>query len=119
MEVKRAIDSWQSKHYKNTSTPQNDYASSVICTPSYVIKEFNNLVFHFLWNGKDKVIRYSTYAPYDQGGLKMLDYDSMIKALRLSWLKRIVDPDYSGFWKSYLNYLLQNEGGLFLVQRRI
>ena len=46
----------------------------------------------------------------------MLDYDSMIKALRLSWLKRIVDPDYSSFWKSYLNYLLQNEGGLFLVQ---
>ena len=24
MEVKRAIDSWQKKHYKNTSTPQND-----------------------------------------------------------------------------------------------
>ena len=41
---------------------------------------------------------------------------SMIKASRLSWLKRIVDPDYSGFWKLYLNYLLQNEGGLFLVQ---
>ena len=92
------------------------YASSVICTPSYVIKEFNNLVFHFLWNGKDKVIRYSTYAPYDQGGLKMVDYDNMIKALRLSWLKGIVDPDYSGFWKLYLNYLLQNEGGLFLIQ---
>ena len=46
----------------------------------------------------------------------MLDYDNMIKALRLSWLKRIVDPDYSGFWKLYLNYLLQNEGGLFLIQ---
>ena len=24
MEVKRAIDSWQGKHYKNTSTPKND-----------------------------------------------------------------------------------------------
>jgi hypothetical protein len=32
------------------------YPSSVISTPSEVIKEFNNLVFHFLWNGKDKVI---------------------------------------------------------------
>ena len=40
----------------------------------------------------------------------------MIKALRLSWLKRIVDPEYSNFWKVYLNYLLQNEGGLFLIQ---
>ena len=74
------------------------------------------LVFNFLWNGKDKVIRYSTYAPHDQGGLKMLDYDNMIKALRLSWLKRIVDPDNSGLWKLYLNYLLRKEGGLFLIQ---
>lgn len=45
----------------------------------------------------------------------MLDYDSMIKALRLSWLKRIADPEYSNFWKVYLNCLLRNEGGLFLI----
>ena len=92
------------------------YPSSVICTPCEVIKEFNSLIFRFLWNGNDKVIRLSTYAPYDQGGLKMLDYDNMVKALRLSWLKRIVDPDYVGFWKSYLDHLLVNEGGLFLIQ---
>ena len=53
---------------------------------------------------------------YDQGGLKMSDYDNMVKALRLSWLKRIVDPDYFGFWKSYLDHLLVNEEGLFLIQ---
>ena len=44
----------------------------------------------------------------------MIDYETMIKALRLSWLKRITDEDSSGFWKCYLNYLLENEGGLFL-----
>ena len=92
------------------------YPSSVICTPHEVIKEFNSLIFRFLWKGNDKVTRRSTYAPYDQGGLKMLDYDNIVKALRLSWLKRIVDPDYFGFWKSYLDHLLVNEGGLFLIQ---
>ena len=46
----------------------------------------------------------------------MVDYDNMVKALRLSWLKRIVDPDYFGFWKSYLDHLLVNEAGLFLIQ---
>ena len=90
------------------------YPSSVLCTPFEVIKEFNSLVFRFLWNGNDNVIRLSTYAPYDQGGLKMLEYKSMVKALRLSWLKRIVDPDYFGFWKSYLDHLLVYEMGLFL-----
>ena len=87
----------------------------VISTLSEVIKEFNNLVFHFLWNGKDKVIRSSTFAPYEQGGLRMKDYETMIKPLRLSCLKRITDEDSSGFWKCYLNYLLENEGGLFLL----
>ena len=58
---------------------------------------------------------FSTFAPYDQGGLKMLDYDNMIKALRLSWLKQIVNPDFFGFW-SYLDQLFVNEGGLFLIQ---
>ena len=54
---------------KTLLLPKMIYASLVICTPSDVIKEFNNLVFNFLWNEKDKVIRYSTYASYDQGGL--------------------------------------------------
>ena len=40
--------------------PKMIYASSVICTPPDVTKEFNTLVFHFLWNGKDKVTRLST-----------------------------------------------------------
>jgi len=28
----------------------------------------------------------------------------------------ITDEESSGFWKSYLNYLLDNEGGRFLLQ---
>ena len=86
------------------------YVSSVICTPYEVIREFNSLIFRFLRNGNDKVIRLSPYAPYDHGGLKMLDYDNMVKALRLSWLRRIVDPDYVGLWNSNLNHLLVKEG---------
>ena len=123
--IKNTINLWKARGLsihgkvniiKTLLLPKMIYASSVICTPPDVIKKFNTLVFHFLWNGKDKVTRLSTYAPYDQRGLKMLDYDTMIKSLRLSWLKRIVDPEYSNFWKVYLNYLLRNEGGLFLIQ---
>ena len=121
--IKNIINLWKSRGLsiygkvniiKTLLFPIMIYPSSVICTPSEVIKEFNSLIFRFLWNGNDKVV--STYAPYDQGGLKMLDYDNMVKDLRLSWLKRIVDPDYFGFWKSYLDHLLVNEGGLFLIQ---
>ena len=122
--IRNAINLWKSRGLsihgkvniiKAILLPKLIYPSMVISTPSEVIKEFNNLVFHFLWNGKDKVIRSSTFAPYEQGGLRMIDCEAMIKALRLSWLKRITDEDPSGFWKCYLNYLLENEGGLFLL----
>ena len=117
MEIKRIINlQVKVKIIKTLFFPIMIYPSSVICTPYGVRKEFSSLIFRFLWNGNDKVIRLSTYAPYDQGGLKMLDYKNMVKALRLSWLKRIVDPDYVGFWKSFLDHLLGNERGLFLIQ---
>ena len=45
--------------------------SSALPTPPKIIKEFNTLVFQFLWNGKDKVTRRSTYlfsfVQYGQG----------------------------------------------------
>jgi len=98
--IKNTINLWKSRGLsiygkvniiKTLLFPKMIYPSSVICTPYEVIKEFNGLIFRFLWNGNDKVIRLSTFAPYHQGGLKMWDYDNMVKSLRLSWLKRIVD----------------------------
>ena len=46
-------------------------------------------------------------------GIKMVDIESMIKSLRLAWLKRIFG-DNSGVWKNYLEYLLKETGGLVL-----
>jgi len=43
----------------------------------------------------------------------MVDIESMIKSLRLAWLKRIFG-DNSGAWKNYLEYLLKETGGLVL-----
>ena len=96
--------------------PKMIYPSSFLSTPATVIKEFNSLVLNFLWNGKDKVTRRSTYAPYDSSGFKMIDYETIVRALSLSWLKRVVDVECYGFWKHYLNYLLSNKGGLFFLE---
>ena len=97
--VKNTINSWKMRGLsiygkvniiKSILFPKMIYPSSILCTPAEIIKEFQTLIFNFLWNGKDKVIhRYlSTYATCEFGGLKMIDYESMVKALRLSWLKK-------------------------------
>ena len=43
----------------------------------------------------------------------MVDIESMIKSLRLAWLKRIFGHN-SGAWKNYLEYLLKETGGLVI-----
>ena len=51
---------------------------------------------------------------YDGEGIKMVDIESMIKSLRLAWLKRTFGDNF-GAWKNYLEYLLKETGGLTLV----
>ena len=70
-------------------------------TPKNIIKELNLLICKFLWNGKDKVTRVSVINNYESGGLNMVDIESMIKSLRLSWLKRIFGEN-SGAWKNII-----------------
>ena len=46
-------------------------------------------------------------------GLKMIDLESMIKSLRLAWLKRIFQCN-NGAWRNFLRFSLEPFGGLFL-----
>ncbi|CAH3037680.1 unnamed protein product [Pocillopora meandrina] len=44
----------------------------------------------------------------------MIDLESMVKALRLAWLKRIFNAN-DGTWKRYLQHQLKTFGGLFFL----
>ena len=59
------------------------------------LKQVNSLIFSFLWNGKDKVTRLSSINSYEDGGIKMTDIESLDKAVRLAWLKRIFSDNES------------------------
>ena len=75
--------------------PKIVYTSSLLPTPEHNVKDLNHILYMFLWKGKDKVIRASTINNYEEGGIKMVDIESVIKSLRHSWLKRIFS-DNSG-----------------------
>ena len=93
--------------------PKMVYFFSLIPTPEVVVTELNRILYTFLWKSTDKVTRLSTINDYENGGLKMVDLECMIKSLRLAWLKRIFSSN-RGTWKSYLRHLLAKYGGLFL-----
>ena len=84
---------------KSLLLPKVVYTSSLLPTTENIIKELNQLSYNFLWKGKDKVIRKSAINDYEGGGIEMVDTESMIKSLRLAWLKRIFGDNF-GAWKN-------------------
>ena len=122
--IKKVINMWSSRGLslygkvtiiKSLIIPKFVYVSSLLPTPKEVIKQLNQLVFKFLWKGVDKVTRLSAINEYENGGLKMIDFETMVKSLRLTWLKRIFGEN-DGAWKSYIHQRLKQAGGFFLFR---
>ena len=88
---------------KSFLIPKFVYVCSVLPTPNELVKQLNQLLFKFLWSGTDKVTCVSVINEYEEGGLKMINLDCMIKSLRLAWLKRIFEGQ-NGTWKTYLQH---------------
>ena len=73
------------------------------------------MMFKFLWKGPDKVMSLSMINTLDNGGLNPTDFETYIKALRLSWISRLF-YEREGPWISYLKYNLKRYGGCFLFR---
>ena len=79
-----------------------------------MLKEIKSLVFRFLWNNKpDKIRRTKICQPYERGGLKMIDIDGFINALKCTWIQRIQNnSDFGRKWiilaQTSLEYHLEN-----------
>ena len=80
------------------------------------MKEINNLTFHFIWEGKPAKIKKKTIiSDIKHGGLKMLDFEIMDKALKIAWIKRLTDHDDAA-WK-ITDWKTTDYGGLsFLIE---
>ena len=90
--------------------------ASLITVTEDLIKEINSLIYRFVWKGNDKIKRAALINDIEDGGLKMLDIQSMILAQRVMVLKRFADKDKTSSWKITLNYFLSQIGGnLFLT----
>ena len=54
------------------------------------IKKFNSLIYNFIWNNKpEKISRNQLNMEYHQGGIKMIEINSFIKALKLTWIRKL------------------------------
>ena len=93
------------------------YNTSMLVIPEHYVKEINKLTFNFIWEGKPAKIKKKTIiSDIKRGGLKMLDFEIMNKALKIAWIKRLTEHDDAA-WKIIPEFAAANYGGLsFLIE---
>ena len=80
--------------------------TSVSPLPQFLIEGLVKIQSEFIWDCKKAKIKHSSLiGNYLEGGLNKLDIRCKIKALHLSWLKRLYDENFHP-WKVIPNFLL-------------
>ena len=88
------------------------YLATCYKIPDKHIKELNKIIFSFLWNSKkEKVKRVVVMNSVLQGGLGMIDIESRMKSLKLSWLPKILNNDMKP-WEYISRFWLNRIGGV-------
>ena len=80
--------------------------------PSDILNDIQNTFFRFLWDGKpDRVKRKVIINNIEEGGLKFIHIESFCKALKMSWVHKLLDPLNVSPWKVLLLSTLSKYGG--------
>ena len=88
------------------------YNSSVLVIQKNLMKEIEKLIFSFIWDGKPAKIKKSTIiGERKRCGLKMTDFNTMIKALKVAWIPRLQSRTNASR-KIIPEAAMQNLGGL-------
>ena len=78
--------------------------------PDYILKTLKKIQNDFLWNGKRAKLKHQTLCnSYEMGGLQSVDIDFKIKALQLSWIKRLFDENEHQ-WKIIPRFFIKKFG---------
>ena len=72
-----------------------------------IISEINSMFFRFIWNGsRDRIKRSVSIKEYKDGGLKMINVQYFIEALKVTWIRRLVQKETK--WSYLLNHTYPN-----------
>jgi hypothetical protein len=86
---------------KTLALPILLYASSILTISDNWIDKINREMYKFIWNGKpEKIKRKVLSANIPNGGLKMVDFVSMVKAQKVMWARRLIAKDKAS-WKAF------------------
>ena len=77
-----------------------------LANPDSVISDqINKTLYNFLWNKKAKIKTTIVVKQYAEGGLKMINLNAFINALKSTWIRRLLTSDskWQEFIKMHVN----------------
>ena len=93
------------------------FLSSVLKVPEWVVKSVNEMIYGFVWNSKqDKVKRSVFIQEYKNGGMNMTDFETVVKAKKINWVKQYFSPNNTADWKICFEYLCGKENLRLFLQ---
>ena len=93
------------------------YPCHSIFTSNKTIQRSNTVIFSFIWRNKTHYIKKSQLVKdYENGGLKALNFESIIAAFRIKWLKECLSLPES-IWYHIPDKLFNIVGGLDFLLR--
>jgi hypothetical protein len=103
---------------KSLAISQLTFLLSVLPNPpESFFKKVEKIFLNFIWSGKqDKIKRDTMYNKIEDGGLNMTNIYLFKDAIKISWVKRFIDPVNRGKWKLLFAKGLQKIGGEWLWQ---
>ena len=85
------------------------YLASVIHVPEQVYKEVKSLMLDFLWDGKPSKVAYDILIQKTcDGGLKLVDFETKVRTLKLAWVQRLCNLSQAN-WKAAPLFLLDTK----------
>ena len=102
---------------KTLGASQLIYTASLMTVPDAVTRAAQSLLFSFLWKSKkDKIKRNVVSQPLKNGGLNFINFEIMVKSLRLAWIASLISNSDDN-WKAIPNFYFDKYGGLpFLLK---
>ena len=111
MEATGINNIWQSYNYKAIGITKILYSVTNLSIPDGLIKKVNSVLHSFLWGKTEKVKRDVLSKPKTKGGIKMINFENLVNAVKAAWVVRLVQSTDHDIWnvvaKSYLKYHIQ------------
>ena len=94
------------------------YSASNLDVPKGIVEILRTKSFKFLWkNEKDQTKRSGFYQDLDNGGIRMTDFDIMLKALKLARIPRLLRISDNNNWCIIPKHYIRSKGGLNFLLR--